>query len=160
MDTHLTVAPGIGYFVTDNLALGISASYQYHYTRTPRYMDINPGGGTVHYGDNIYTTTAVVPSLSYYIPSEKKLKPVLSVGVGYAFLKEKDSYSGEDDHIVQGYGGLSLNGAAGVAYFINKAISLDAVIQYSNNHLKEISGANEKQTTNAFGLMVGISVFL
>ncbi|WP_114791657.1 hypothetical protein U0035_17970 [Niabella yanshanensis] len=99
MDTHLTVAPGIGYFVTDNLALGISASYQYHYTRTPRYMDINPGGGTVHYGDNIYTTTALVPSLSYYSLREKIEAGIICWG-RYAFLKEKDSYSGADDHIV------------------------------------------------------------
>lgn len=79
------VTAGAGYFLIDNLSMGISRAYSYTYSKT----------GASNYGSsntqNITQSFTILPQLQYYFPIEGKLKPFLAIGVGYMWLQERDS---------------------------------------------------------------------
>lgn len=130
---------GIAYFIANNLAIGVSGSFQYK-----RIDDDNLIGYLQNY------VAGVIPSVTYFFPLKGNLKPNISVGAGYVwfFTSKLDAE------------GLSLNAAPGVSYFVNKNISLDLGIQYSYNKLKNTSGYSEaayKQQT--IGMLAGMSVY-
>ena len=69
--------PGVGYFVIDNLAIGISANFT-------SITEKNEG--------EKYTisSTMILPTLLYYFPVEGQFKPLVQVGAGLMSTKEKD----------------------------------------------------------------------
>ena len=130
---------GFAYFVANNLAVGVSGSFQYN-----RVTEDNSIGYLQNY------VGGVIPAITYFLPVKGDLKPNISVGAGYVwyFTSALDAE------------GLSLNVAPGFSYFVNKNISLDLGVQYAYNNLKNTSGhsdINYKQQT--IGLLAGVTVF-
>jgi len=144
---------GAGYFIADNFSIALSGAYSYSFTRIePNFYD--PTGS-----ENITTTLAVVPQLSYYFPLEGKLKPSLSVGAGYIWLRERDSKVSGNNNTVYSLSGPSFNGGAGLSYFITESVSFDLGLQYSHNRLKDKMQTNEIQKQNIVAGTFGVSVF-
>lgn len=130
---------GFAYFIINNLAVGVSGSFQY--TRTDAD---NPIGYVHNY------TAGVIPTITYFLPLKGNIKPNISAGAGYIWLFT----SGLDAK------GLSLNVAPGISYFANRNVSLDLGIQYSYNHLKNTNGVSEfAYRQQAIGLLAGLSIF-
>ncbi|WP_294083704.1 outer membrane beta-barrel protein [Proteiniphilum sp. UBA5384] len=65
--TTVVFSPSVGYFVTDGLSVGISASI------------LNTEGSTLY---------SVLPSASYYFDNQSNIKPFIEVGIGYGGLSE------------------------------------------------------------------------
>ena len=143
---------GFGYFIIDDLAINIAASYQYSYNKKQIYL------GPV-YEEDIQSIITLIPSLTYFFPVEGNLKPNVSLGAGYITLKERNNQQSTSGNVVYHYGGLSLNAGAGVSLFLNKNVSFDLGLQYSRNKLNDKAGDNRSQLQNIFGVMAGVSVY-
>ncbi|HEY5462104.1 MAG TPA: outer membrane beta-barrel protein [Hanamia sp.] len=141
-----------GYFIADNFMVGLSGAYSYSYTKIVQsaYLQGN---------ENITTTLAIVPQVSYFFPLEGKLKPSVTVGAGYMIMRERDSRVLDNNNLVNSFGGPSFNGSVGVSYFINQSVSFDLGLQYSHNKLKDKIEKLQTQTINAFTGNFGVSVF-
>ena len=144
---------GVGYFVADNFAVAISGAYSYTYEK---FEAVNYSPATT---ETITTTLAVIPQLIYYFPLEGKLKPSLSIGAGYTWLKERDSRTTVNNNMVYSLAGPSFNGAAGVSYFITQSISFDLGLQYSHNKLNDKLNSRIYQTQNGVSGTLGITIF-
>lgn len=143
---------GLGYFVIDNLAVNITASYQYSYYKKQLFLD-------PVYEEDIQYTVGIIPSLTYFFPVKGNLKPNVSLGAGYVALKERNNQHSTPQNVVYHYCGLSLNAGAGISLFLNKNMSFDLGLQYSENKLNDKAGDNRSQLQNIFGAMAGVSVY-
>lgn len=146
------VNAGLGYFIIDDLAINITTSYEYSYSKKQLYL------GPV-YAEDIQKTLAVVPSLTYYFPVEGNVRPTISLGAGCVSLKERNNQYSTPDNVVYHYGGLSLNAGAGVSFFLNRSISLDLGFQYTRNKLNDKTNENLSQLQNIYGAIAGLSVY-
>lgn len=130
---------GFAYFVANNLAVGVTGSFQY--TRT----DADNAIGYVH-----SYTAGVIPAVTYFLPLKGNFKPNITAGAGYMWIFA----SGLDAE------GLSLNVAPGISYFANRNVSLDLGVQYSYNHLTNTYGPSEyTYKQQALGFLAGLSIF-
>lgn len=130
---------GFAYFVANNLAIGLSGSFQYN-----RIDADNSIGYLQNY------IAGVIPSITYFFPLKGKLKPNLSVGAGYLWYFTSDLDAE----------GLSLNVAPGVSYFVNRNISLDLGVQYSHSNLENKSGTSDiSYQQQTIGLLAGLSLY-
>lgn len=133
-----TVNPAAAYFVADNLAVGISGTFTYDRTDRPGSM----------LGYTHSWSAGVLPSITYFFPVEGKLRPSAGVGAGYLWVFDEEDLQG-----------LSLNGNAGVSYFVNRNVSFDLGLQYTHNTLKDNQQPGIKYKQNGVGALFGISVF-
>mgnify|MGYP003582070815 CR=1 FL=1 len=136
-----SIAPSVGYFVIDNLAVGLSASYQ-----TEKYKE-----GSDNWDDPI-SVYMVGPFVTYIFPLQGMVKPFIGGIGGIAGA----SY-GPDDEDKQS--GVIYGGNAGVALFLNKNISLDLGGQYIKSNFRN-NGDNKYQSKSGnFAATVGFSLF-
>jgi outer membrane protein len=140
---------GFGYFIANNFMIGLSGAYSYVDSKIESPASI----------ENITSTLAVIPQLSYYFPLEGNLKPLLTIGVGYLLLRERDSRATGNNNVVYSLSGPSYSGAAGVAYFITQSVAFDLGIQYAHNRLKDKEKSNEIQKQNIVAGNFGVSIF-
>jgi len=145
---------GAGYFIINNLSVGVSGRYSYNYSKIETNNYIN------NTTQNITETLTIVPQIQYYFPIEGKLKPTTAIGVGYTWLQERDSRVTENYNKVYSLSGLSFYGVLGVSYFITKSVSFDLGFQYSHSKLKDKMGSDQSQKQNQLAATIGISVFL
>ncbi|MGJ7029529.1 outer membrane beta-barrel protein [Niabella hirudinis] len=132
--------PSVAYFVANDLAIGVSGSFQYDRTLTP-------AGTTPGY---LHSWSAgVLPAVTYFIPVSGLVKPTLGIGAGYLWV-----FDGDAD-----LQGLTLNGKAGVSFFVNKNVSLDLGLQYANNRLKDNRRQQVRYHENGVGALFGASIF-
>ncbi len=150
---------GAGYFIADNLSVGISASYNYNYTRQQIFLGTYPGDKGGIYRETLATSLGIIPSATYFFPVNGNLKPNLSVGAGYLITKGQEVSDNSSQNINKQYTGLSLNGSAGIAYFINRSVSFDLNLQYSRNRLNSKNADDHNLRQNLFGALAGISVY-
>lgn len=128
---------GFAYFVANNLAIGLSGSFQY------KRVDADNG-----YLQNY--VAGVLPTITYFLPLKGKLKPNISAGADYLwfFTPALDAE------------GISLNVAPGVSYFVNRNISLDLGVQYSHNNLKnKYPNSDNTYQQQTLGLLAGLSIY-
>lgn len=144
---------GLGLFVADNVAVALTGSYSYSDDREEVF------GSSALNTETITTSLAIVPQILYYFPVQGKLKPSVSIGAGYVRLKQRDSKSTANNHEVYSFSGLSLNGAAGVSYFITHSIAFELGLQYTHNKLNNKLNTRNYQEQNAFAATFGITVF-
>lgn len=144
---------GFGYFVADNFIIALSGAYSYTDTK------FLPGTMAPRGNENITTTLALIPQVSYYFPLAGKLRPSLSMGAGYLWLRERNSKVSGNDNLVYSLAGPSYNGAARVSYFITGSVAFDLGLQYTHNRLKDKAGRNETQKQNTVAGSFGVSVF-
>ena len=130
---------GFAYFVANNLAVGVTGSFQYRRTDADNFM------GYVH-----NYTAGVIPAITYFFPLKGNLKPNISAGAGYMWIFA----SGLNAE------GLTLNVAPGISYFANRNVSLDLGVQYSYNRLTNTYGLSEyTYRQQALGFLAGLSIF-
>lgn len=131
---------GFAYFVANNLAIGVSGSFQYSKVKTENVFG---------YSQNY--TAGVIPTITYFLPLKGNLKPNISAGAGYLWLSTSELDAE----------GLSLNVAPGVSWFVNRNISLDLGVQYSHNDLKDNKYGNSDFTykQQTIGVLAGLSIY-
>lgn len=147
------VTAGAGYFVANNLAVGIYGTYSYNYSKieSPNY-----GGSS---NQSITQSFTILPQVQYYFPVEGKLKPFVVIGVGYGWLQERDSRVTDNYNTVYSLSGPAFTGGAGVSYFINKSVAFDLGLQYSYSRFKDKYRVDQIQKQKQFAGRMGISVF-
>ena len=136
----LSVTPNVGYFVIDNLAIGLDLSFT-----STKFDD----------GDSDVTTSsfAAVPGGTYYFEAGDNLKPFLGVGAGII-----STSSGDEDYLKSS--GLAIRAKGGIAYFINDAIAIEFSVQYMNTSQKNKEDEDYKVKNNSIGVGLGFSLFL
>lgn len=142
-----SISPSFAYFVTDNLAIGLSGSFN-------SYSEKEEGNNY----DYSSTSSLIMPMLLYYIPMEDNVRPFLQVGAGISSSSDKYNESG-------GYSdkssssGTAFNIGAGLAYFVSENISLNFGVSYTKS--KTTDGDNKKSETQDgnFGGNVGLSIY-
>jgi len=116
----MSLIPSFGYFIMDDLAIGLTGSITNNSTK---YED-----------DDKYSTTIalIMPTAVYYFSKEGSVRPLVQVGVGYTSINDKyipDVGSDEKET----YGGLAFNAGAGLAYFVADNISFNFGLSYTNS---------------------------
>lgn len=131
--TNVSFYPRAGYFVVDNLAVGLSIYVDYSSTS-------NNGGST---------SLGVGPFVRYYF-GDGKLKPLLEANFNYIHGSYKyfNGQTTESDS----YTNASLKG--GVAYFISDNVSIDGIVGYTRD-LQSGMG-----NLGSIGISFGFQVFL
>ena len=145
---------GAGYFVANNVALGIFGTYSYSYTRIGSSPDYQ-----VAKTENITQSFTILPQLQYYFPVEGKLKPFAAAGGGYMWLQERDSKVTEHNNEVYSLSGPAFTGGVGISYFIITSVAFDLGFQYSYNRLKDKTRENQIWKEKQFAGRLGVSVF-
>jgi outer membrane protein len=140
---------GAGYFIANNLSLGLYGTYSYSYTKDEAY----------NYSQSITESFTVLPQLQYYIPIEGKLKPFAGIGGGYVWLQERDSRVTTDNNRVYSISGPAFAGVLGISYFITRSVSFDLNFQYTYSRLKDKMWEGQIQKEQQVGGNMGISVF-
>ena len=147
---------GVSYFVVNGLALGIKGDFTRSYLKQQESIGAHPGDNNALYKEYLSNTVMLIPTAIYFIQTPGKIKPTVGIGAGYVSLREESIISGTKE--MTRLSGLSLNGNAGVSYFVNKSISFDLNGIYTYNQLKDKIGTNN-QNQNIAGVMAGISVY-
>lgn len=148
-DQQFAFTAAAGYFLIDNLNIGISSTYSYDYSDTKAAYST----GT------ITESFTIMPQLNYYLPVAGKLKPFVGAGVGYLWLEQKDSRVTDNQNKVYSMSGISISGGAGASYFITNSVSFDLGIQYYHNRLKDKIYTDLIRKQNAVTGTLGVSVF-
>ena len=137
--TILNFSPKLGYFVANNLVIGANVKLW-----TQKMEDSK----TSIYG--------IGPFVRYYF-TDGKIVPFAEAEATFSQYKDtwdSDYSDGEDKENLTM---LALGG--GVAFFINKYISVDGMIGYKTMSLKDTDDdEDEKMTINNFGLAIGFTV--
>jgi hypothetical protein len=144
--TAFNLLPRAGYFIMDNLAVGLDI-----------VISVSSEKSGDNYKDNI-STLAIGPFARYYYPLEK-LNPFFEVNSYFGSCKESYSYGsgGYDDN----YGLLALGIGPGVSVPVCDCAFLDLMVGYS--HIvwnPKDSESNENEVSNGFGLKIGIAILL
>jgi outer membrane protein len=131
---NLSIAPGLQYFVINNLAVGGSLNFSMNVYRREKITSF---------------LSEVGPSVRYYFGKKKKPqhKGFAQVSGGYAtstFINDGKT-SNRD--------GFYAGALVGFAYFINKSISLETSLGFNYNQQKDV-----KQTNIPF--RVGFNIFI
>lgn len=96
------------------------------------------------------TAFSIIPTASYYIPTNFIIRPFVQVGIGYLSKKVGIGHLSYKEY--ESYSGILLGAGIGVATFVNEHISIDVGAQYLYSDLYGYA-------TNNFGGMVGFSVY-
>lgn len=152
-----SVAPSAGYFVAPNLVVGTGLPFS---LSTNKYY--NPSGDA--HARNI--SIGLSPYIRYYV-GERKLKPYVGVSYAYSRTSQRRESGGQID---TGSGSTSsLLPSLGVAYFINRAVALQAGLTYVWDRYKSAYvayDANGNQidvpvaTSTYLSLGIGFQIFL
>lgn len=146
--TELEFSPQIGYFVIDNLAVGVELPITY--------------SSETDEDDYKYSTTAIAlaPFVRYYFGTTN-IKPYLHGSAGYGTMKMKEDPPGgaSDDEFV-GMFIYSLGGGLGI--FLNEKVSLDIGLGYVSASAKpeEDYDVNFRVIGSGFGIGIGFAIVL
>lgn len=147
--TSFNLFPKVGYFVIDNLAVGVDFTYVYNKT------EMGSSNNTT------WTTTiiGVGPFARFYLPSGKVLPFFEASGLlGFGDDKSTSNYSGSSSdsklNIVGFFGG------AGIAAPLGEKVTFDVLVGYNTATQKYKDSPNEKSVNNTIGLKLGFTVHL
>ncbi|MEN9444498.1 MAG: hypothetical protein RIS47_1388 [Bacteroidota bacterium] len=128
-------SPQVGYFVMDNLAVGLDLAYS----------------STTDKGDvDVTSTTTVVGVFGRYYLAGEKFRPFAQAELGYAAnsIKMDETYK---------FSGLVYSAEVGAAYFLTESISLDLSLAYSAGSLTNSDDSKYKTKMSIFGFNAGLS---
>ena len=145
--TTLNLMPKFGYFVANNLALGLDVIVAYNH--------LNYGSG------DKFTTTGMMagPFMRYYIPSGKVL-PFVEGNATFGFANSKDEYSGGSS--IKKYGLNSFGAGLGIAVPIGEKVTFDLMAGYTSLTLKakENNPDDVRSVMGSFGIRLGFDLWL
>lgn len=137
-----SLMPSFGYFFANNWALGCEVSY------------------ALSNGDNQNKTTqlAFMPTLAFYIPTGKVVRPMAAVGIGYTHIGVviPTDYTTDVDWA---FNGLTWGASLGAAFFVSKHVSIDLLAQYLELHTSFEKESHIKLRSHGIGGSIGFSVF-
>ncbi|MDM1296890.1 outer membrane beta-barrel protein [Empedobacter falsenii] len=146
-----------GYFVINNLAVGLDLSYR-NSVNTWDVFRFDPAGNSISIEQKSKgNSISLMPLVSYYFANDSKFYPYLSAGAGFNTSKYK--YYTDDD-----YDSNNKNDAfiwkvkGGVSYFITPSIALDFGLSY--DQVKYDNDEYTQNSVNTFGANVGLKLFL
>lgn len=146
--TSINLLPKAGYFVADNLAIG---------------LDLNLAISIQKYGfdDDKYTRRLLSagPFVRYYVPTSKA-KPFIELNSAFGTITQKyefDTFSEEGKTNV-----MSLGGGIGIAAPLGDKVTLDVLAGYTSLTVKdkEDNEDNYRTVIGTLGLKIGFTVFL
>ncbi|MDD3458917.1 MAG: outer membrane beta-barrel protein [Weeksellaceae bacterium] len=134
--------PAAGYFVMDDLAVGI----EFGLASVTMKQD----------SDKVTTSSfSVMPGATYYFSAGENIKPYIGANVGYGSKKEK--YEDESESA----GGFAWKAKGGMAFFFKESIAVNLGLSYSQMTYDYSEGDFDiKETYSPFGVSVGFSFFL
>lgn len=141
--TTFGLAPNVGYFVANNLMVGLNFSIS-----TTSNKD---EGDDESYGN---TLTSFQPMLRYYFMTTK-VRPYGEMRGGILNFKDKEEDEGDSATV------FGLKG--GAAIFLNEKVSLDLFLDYTmgfNNEEDDFTGEEIKNTSTLVSFGAGFSIFL
>ncbi len=137
--SEFQINPGFGYFVINNLAVGVNVSFVSTHTSETNM----PGTES-----NTSTTFATGPFLRYYFNVAEKTKIFIHGGANWGSYKP-----GSEDPSLS----ISMYEVkAGPAIFLNPHVALEFTVGYQTSSYK----SDEKSTTNGFDIGVGFQIHL
>lgn len=144
-----SVTPSVGYFVIDNLAVGVDLGFTSTKT-TFKNSDLD-----VNYEDK-QQLFSILPNATYYFATATKARPYLGAGIGYGSLTASDIFSGDQTT----KGGFLWGVKGGLVYLLNSTVGLDLGVGYNSFTTKQTeSGVELKTTANTLGVNGGITLF-
>ena len=148
---QFNLAPKVGFFVVDGLALGLDT-----------YLSFSSNKDGDDEDKSKSTMWSVGPFVRYYIPTSS-VKPFFEVNSGFGSSKFKYDYSDPsfDDYDSKS-GIISLGGGAGVAVPIGSRVTFDAMLGYKRFTIKakEDNDDNYRTVVGTFGFNLGFTVML
>ena len=146
--SSISFRPTMGYFVIDNLAIGLSGNFS---TSTQEEKS---------FGKQISTSATIMSMAMYYFPMEGKIRPLLQIGAGYSSMAQKYTPLQQGSEDKRLYSGFTYNFGGGIAYFITENISFDFGVSYTNTNFKIKDNNITKLKLGNLDGNIGISVFL
>ncbi len=148
--TTFNVKPAIGYFVIDNLSVGIDLGYEVQ--KYDEYLGFEQKTKVTA------STFSVLPSATYYFKTDSKAFPYVGAGAGYALNNSKTTITAPYKTNF-----FQWKAKAGLAYFITPSIAVDLGLSYDQlstkfNETQMIS--ENKVIFKNFGANIGINVVL
>lgn len=148
--TTFNVKPAIGYFVIDNLSVGIDLGYEVK--KYDEYLGFEQKTKVTA------STFSVLPSATYYFKTDSKAFPYVGAGAGYALNNSKTTITAPYKTNF-----FQWKAKAGLAYFITPSIAVDLGLSYDQlsttfNETQMIS--ENKVIFKNFGANIGINVVL
>lgn len=138
----LTISPAIGYFVLDNFAVALQASY-----------GINDGKS-----GNEMSQFSLIPSVMYYFPVSEIVRPFVQAGAGYVNISTKNPLS-SGGTATQSFNGYTWAGGIGLAFFVKENVSIDLTGQYASVNTSFSGDSSIKMDMNGFSGSIGFSLF-
>ncbi len=143
--TRFSFIPYAGYFIKDNLALGVQLRVSLSNTKDYDYDS-----------EDRETSVDFAPFIQYYFGG-KKVKPFVSASGGIGsykntYIASSPKYNNESTSTI-----LTYSLGAGVGFFLNDMVSIDLELGYGRISSK--INKDFKGIQNAFGLNAGFSFF-
>lgn len=143
----LNISPAVGYFVADNLAVGMSLGIGFNGYKS---------------GDNDTeweNTLSFSPYMRYYVPGSGKVKPYGEAG--FSFFSTKSAFGNDDERS----GSRGIGGGLGTAFFFGPKTSLDLFLNYNYLFSRDeiiLSGnpVRINSSTSILAFRVGFTFFL
>lgn len=151
---RFNIIPSAGYFINDNLSLGLQVGYMY------RKVENNVASPS-NIREEISHSVSLSPYIKKYLPISKSLAFSLQGSVSYAYGNSKGTSNTGN---IPGSYSYSFGAAIrpGISYFVSKSIALEANIgalsyQNTTNHSR---GSNNKTSASNFDATVNFSSFI
>ncbi len=139
-----TLTPSVGYFATDNLAVGLDAGFA--------NAGVSEDGTKISV--NLFT---LMPTGTYYFKSGNNIVPYLGAGIGYATASVNVKFDSTTE--TESVDGFAWKAKGGFVYLLNQNVGIDLGVGYTNVTHNN-SAEDLKVGINSFGVNAGVSVFL
>jgi hypothetical protein len=154
--THFGFKPKAGYFVVENLPVGLAI-----------HVDTYKNKGIDTDNENISNDFIIGPFARYYFLPQDKLRPTAEIYAGFGSSKEKStstSYNSESK-----YGIFEFSIGAGASYFITDHVAFDMILAYNSSKynlksqtspsgVKSVTSEDQSDKYTGIGLNIGIVV--
>lgn len=169
--SNFTFSPKIGYFVANNLSLGVEVPFSFSKFKSSsiRVNDLYYSSQYFNQEDK-NTSITFAPFVKYYFNANKTIKPFLQgqIGLGVSkFTTNRNYYVNNFDPTIESYNSTSKSNLfmygvdGGLAIFFNDKISLDIALGYASTTFKrkEDNPYNYKEITSGFVSNIGFSLY-
>jgi len=132
--THFGFRPKVGYFVIDNLPVGLAINVN---TNKTKYTGTSDESSSNNF--------AIGPFARYYFLPQDKLKPMAEISAGFGSSKDKYTSSGHTSE--SKYGIFEFSIGAGASYFVTDHVAFDLLIDYNSTKYKLKSETGQSKST-------------
>ncbi len=152
--TYFDFSPSAGYFVIDNLPVGLKIQFNHSKTK-------NSNSSDEYTGNQIMAG----PFARYYFLAQEKLKPMAEAYVGFGSSKNTTKYSSGSYDYKSAIFSYSLG--AGASYFLTEHVAFDALIAFdsmkytdkSSNPEEAVRATSSDDSSNKYaGICINLGI--